>query len=274
MTTTSQLSTISNSFSWQRVRMIGEYYYPSLRLQILIYPLFSILCGIIIAIGRPTMLSLLNNSAEPSGLGLLSTMAIGLSGTVSAFMFYFAPIVFIRRSRDIDVALPALWKEKAAFVVLYLFIFIPVIIYGPTFIIRLISDAITNPELTTDFTFREIVIGSQSITIDTLKGFIPMAVCAYFIFSRPKPTFGRAAGFSILSLVVMGLIASGIYVICMWGTATTVIHAINTDTDISIDDTMVLSSLNMARYIEATVCIAVTAIFLWLTIRSFKKIQV
>ena len=260
-------------FSWSRVRMIASYYYPSLRLQIIFYPLLSVLFGIIIAIGQPSMISFVTDiqSNHPTSIGMISTLAIGLSATVCSFMFYFAPIVFSRRSRDIDVILPALWKEKALFVVLYLFVFIPTAIYAPMFLIRMVSEMIWSAEFQTGVYETGITLGSQSIGLESIVNFLPMSVFGYIIISRPKATFGRAAAFAILTLVAMGLISAALYCIVFYGAIDSAADAI-TNTK-SADVVLNSFSFSMVRYIQSGLCIAATGLMLWLTIRSIKKIQ-
>lgn len=265
-------SSSAYTFSWQRVSMIARYYYPSLRTQIVLYPTISIVLAVIITLGRPAVVSIVTGGEKALGISnFFSTMAVGLAGTACQFMFYLAPIIFIRRSRDIDISLPALWKEKATFVMLYLFVFIPLALYGPMFTINAIGDIISTHELASTILDSGITIGTQEISYDSLSLFLPMSVCAYIVFSYPKASMGRAAGFTILSLVAMGLIGFVCYTII-------IIPITQSNPELlrqaeGFSNVLSEHRFVITRYLIAGVTTAFTLMFAGLTIRSFKKIQ-
>lgn len=256
--------------------MIGRYYYPALRTQIIVYPLLSAVFGLLITLGQSTMIDFLAGSSTGVSvvsrpLGMLSTMAVGLAATAMVFMFYFASATFSRQSRDIDVSLPALWSEKAAFVLLYLYVFIPIALYMPMISIRMLGEMLTSTDFAVVMDGAYLSVGSQSFGPSSLDSYLPMSVCAFIVLSRPKPSFGRAAGFTILTLVAMGLISIVITLLWVLPLSDAALETLKQTEGVSkLNDTI---NLTTVQYIETGISVAASLIFLLLTIRSFKKIQ-
>lgn len=117
-------------FSCHRVGMVARYYYPALKTQIIFFPLISLLAGI---------------SAVFSDYLWQFAMLDGLLSAAIAFMFMFAPIMFARNSsREIELTLPATYLEKATFVVLYTLICIPLMTYGPMYLMKWLLPIVFN----------------------------------------------------------------------------------------------------------------------------------
>lgn len=263
----------SSSFSWRRVGMIARYYYPSLKWQMIIYSLASALFGIITYIAT-------EGTVNVYTIGFFSVLVMAVIGSVQPFMVYFAPGFFVKSCRDVDVAIPALWSEKATFVMLYLFVGVPILVSVPGIICSALTQLIVDPSsfevLLTHTTDTMTMAGSplslqigspvNIISVASIASYLPLSVFAFVLFRAPKPSFGKAALFSIIALVSSSLIA-GIVIACY------AIPDIINDETITTVSSGVLSELFNFYTIYLIICGLLSALFMWLTARSFKKIQ-
>jgi len=108
--------TFSNDFSWARVGRVASYYYPVLRLQMIIYPAVSLVCYLL-------------------GLWISQTSLTGVIGamfsSLLSIMAIFAPAVLARRNCQVcDSMLPALVSEKLAVLLGYFLVVVPALTYG------------------------------------------------------------------------------------------------------------------------------------------------
>ncbi len=106
---------MTNSFSWHRFGMVARFYYPRLKLQIMIYPLLSLL-GMLttIAVAKLEFMPM----APATLLGMLLSAAL-----------WFGPAIFsYREGPEVESMLPANKNEKALFIIAYSLIAIPVLI--------------------------------------------------------------------------------------------------------------------------------------------------
>lgn len=262
-----------DKFSWHRVAMIARYHYPNLRLQIILYPIISIVLGLLISLGSANILSSGNSPAGVGALQIISTIGVGISSLVLSFMFYFSPATFCRPAREVEVSIPALWSEKATFTLLYLFVFIPLILYLPTIVIRLIFDVFQTQETVNISAFGVgFNLGSQWFTVEIFNSLVPLAVCAYVVISRPKASFGRAAAMSIIALVGVGIINTVAVLITAFPELMSISKSDPDQLETIIKDSD-FTRFNISRYIVTGLSAVIAVIFIWLTARSYKKIQ-
>lgn len=255
--------------------MVARYHYPNLRLQIILYPIISIVLGLLISLGSTNIISSFDSPASVGVFQIINALAVGVSGLVLSFMLYFSPAPFCRPTREVDVTLPALWTEKATFALLYLFVFIPVTLYLPRIVIHMAFDVFQNTEpLRVSALGAGYNMGSQWLTVDILSSLVPLAVCAYVVFSRPKATFGRAAAMAIVALVGIGIISTvTILITTIPGLMSMAESGVSPDQlDMEFADSWV-TEFNNSRYIVGGLSALIAGVFIWLTARSFKKIQ-
>ena len=106
-----------SSFSWTRVGMVVKYYYPTLRLQVMWYP--------IVTAGLFLIVSLLQLAG-----GEVADASMGIMGALS-FMFYWAPLALCRHeSRLTTTLLPVTAVEKIVVLLGYFFVVIPILLFG------------------------------------------------------------------------------------------------------------------------------------------------
>lgn len=261
----------SSSFSWHRVGMIARYYYPALKWQMIIYPIVSALFGIITYLASRGNLDL-------ATIGLFSVLVMTVVGFTQPFMLYFAPGFLVRSCRDVDVAIPALSSEKATFIMLYLFVVVPAMLYLPGVICSALTQLIVDPssfdvawigliseESSVNAPF-SLMVGSSSnaISLTSIASFLPLSVFAFVLFRAPKPSFGKSALFSIIALVassmIMGIVLS--------------ISVIRDAVGEGFESVGVgFGDMNGYMLGYALICGLISVVFMWLTVRSFNKIQ-
>ncbi len=252
-------TTVTSKFSWNRVGMIARYYYPSLKLQLLLYPLVSVVFGILTYIST-------KGNMDINVMGVMGVLVLGVIGMTQPFMLYFAPGFLVKSSRDIDVSIPALWTEKATFILLYFFIAVPILLYMPGKLCFILLQLIFQPE-TFDIYARgaTLYFGSTTLSVSSLSDIIPLTVFAFVLFRAPKPSFGKAALFSIISLVTISIIM-GIAVLFIIGINDGFSHI---DKHSSTLEEVLLSY----DWIYSILCGLISALFIGLTAYSFKRIQ-
>lgn len=121
--------------SWSRIWMVAKFYMPVIRQKMILFPLISIIIGLIMALGK----------------GYLPKEAyISLVMSCSIFIMYLSifggsmPLAKMK-AIEIETMLPALNFEKCAFVIIYALIIVPILVYLPCNIIWWINNGYQTP---------------------------------------------------------------------------------------------------------------------------------
>lgn len=183
----------NQGFSCRRVGMVARYYYPALKTQIITFPLISLLAGV---------------SAVFSDTVWQFSMLDGLLNTAIAFMFIFAPIMFARNSsRELELTLPATYLEKAAFVLLYTLICIPLLSYGPMYLMKwllLIVFNLSSSANEVEETLKNLM--DDSYGLEMFTNAVPLITCLFVVMYCKKSRTGKGILWSILSNVALGMV--------------------------------------------------------------------
>lgn len=252
------METTNSKFSWDRVNMIARYYYPSLKIQLLLYPLVSAVFGILTYIST-------KGNMDIHVMGVMGVLVLGIIGMTQPFMLYFAPGFLVKSSRDIDVSIPALWTEKATFILLYFFVAVPILLYLPGKLCFILLQLIFLPETFEIYTkgATTLYFGSTSLSLSSLSDMIPLSVFAFVLFRTPKPSFGKAALFSIISLVSVSIIMGiAVFIIGLN-------NGILGESGVDFEE-----SVLKYDWAYSIFCGLISALFIGLTAHSFKRIQV
>lgn len=130
----------TDGFRWERVMMVGRYFWPTLSRKLIVFPIISIICFAI-----ADFLGFGEGKAE--GTTFLNLLA---------YLVVFSPIMFAKRTAgEVFCSLPALPAEKCTFIFLWSFVAVPVMVYLP----GIIYCAIFVPELTTLIHFDSELFG-------------------------------------------------------------------------------------------------------------------
>lgn len=203
-------------------------------------------------------------------MGVMGVLVLGIIGMTQPFMLYFAPGFLVKSSRDIDVSIPALWTEKATFILLYFFVAVPILLYLPGKLCFMLLQVLLLPETFNIYTeSTTLYLGSTSLSLSSLSDIIPLSVFAFVLFRAPKPSFGKAALFSIISLVVIS-ISMGIAVFII-GVNDGLHGSLNISENSGED--FVKDIVLRYDWFYSIFCGLISALFIVLTARSFKKIQ-
>lgn len=93
--------------------MVARFYMPRLKWVMIVYPIVSLLCAAFMVF------------TAYHGLGFFGLMIEWLP----CLMIIFAPLAFARYSaREVDIALPASWQVKAAFMLIFTLVIVPLLV--------------------------------------------------------------------------------------------------------------------------------------------------
>lgn len=264
------ISTPRNSFSFRRVEMVGGYYYPIFKKQLWIYPLLSLVAGIVTF--------MLEYLPEYFGIGYfgMSCFFNGVILTALTFMFYWSPCVFGDDGREIEISLPALWSEKATFLIAYFFVAIPLMVFGPYIIARTALIFFFIPGETIvglqRYSFG-ITVAGTNIGINSFDSLVALSTAFYVMIRSRRRSFARAAVLSIVALIGVGIV-SGIMVFTR--ILNIGLEKVASYADSSSDMSEIISSLDINFYVLLTsaVCLAYVLLMIILSVRSIKRIQI
>lgn len=196
-----------NRFSWDRVVRIGEFYFPALRMQVILYPVVAlVLYG----------LTLLGHYTFGNTIGILSG---GLSSTALSFMFYFAPVVLTRRdARIVETMLPATTAEKSVFMLGYFMVVIPVLSFGVYYGVGAALQWI--------FSLDDVLLASVQMTgmaytpllwaCNLMSAIVPAITClwAVMVVARSRALMGMV--WSVVSLISLSVLSGLITLTLMY----------------------------------------------------------
>lgn len=107
---------VSDKFQWQRVMMVARYYWPRIGWQIKFYPLISLaVLGLVVL-------------CHVAGIAELHS---SVAGILMYFVTFGAITLGMRRDYPITTVMPAKGSEKCAFVLLFVFVVLPVLAILP-----------------------------------------------------------------------------------------------------------------------------------------------
>ncbi len=180
--------TITDTFSWRRVMAVGRYYYPSLRTQMIIYPLISLVTGIILFF-------------------FVQSVIWGFFGSVLAlalqFMLYLSPIVFARKqTRPIETLLPALGSEKVTFILGYTLIIVPILTFGPEIIIYHLLHWIFPGISDIESIYRTQFSTNNTVSVlGYAQYLVPLITCLYVVFRRSTNRIVLSCVWTVVALI-------------------------------------------------------------------------
>lgn len=112
----------NKGFSWKRVGMVVDYYLPTLRKQILWYPVAIVAMFLIVY------------ACQFMGK-VMAEASVAIMGA-SSFMLYWAPLILCRHDdRVVLTQLPVTAAEKWTVLIVYFFVVIPILIYGLIYVL-------------------------------------------------------------------------------------------------------------------------------------------
>ncbi len=182
------------NFSFNRFVSVARFYYPRLKYQIIWYPILSVLMGI------GTLLCVIANMT-----GLFILLLVGSVFLISLLLEY-GPLAFaIHSSPEIETSLPVTSCEKIAFIFLYTFIGIPVMVLLP---LSLISLAIPESMIPADMAEMGKIVSAmpcQAIILSFFQYLFPMSICLYAVMRYSRKRFAHGIIWTICANAVLAL---------------------------------------------------------------------
>ena len=196
----------NNSFSWHRVGMVGRFYYPRLKWQIIFYPIVALFLSFCMMLFIKIKMPYLTLVPFSYALGM---------------MFYLGPLIFINKSsREIETTLPATDAEKTTFMVLYSPIAIPLLALVPQYLMQYImfgsldiseqildmaipKDSGINPSMFTG-------MAAKNFFPNLMSGFAMVLICLCTVVTLKRQRIMMSVVFEFVTITVVGLIG------CIW----------------------------------------------------------
>lgn len=246
-------------FSLGRLAMVARYYWPTVRMQVIIYPAVSLFAGIVIALCKNHM-----------------TAALLLTGLLSlplSLLLNFGPLVFaFKSSQEIETLIPARTSEKAAFLILYNMVIMPVLITVPKWIVTTtffpdMATVLAGPEgadiirdmLSNQTWWKDILSVAQTL--------MPVSICMFCVFKIKKRRVLYSIIWTVVAITLPALfgVALGIWF---------VVHDVMTNG--APEPLMKEQFIDMILPVTWALCTIATAIdvvFCWLTARTIRRNQ-
>lgn len=248
-------------FSWERVKMLFRFYFPSLKPQLIAYPLATFVMAVVL------LLTIKNELL----FGLLATLIL----LVVSYMLYWNPIIFTRKNYHLtETILPVSGNEKVAFYYIYTFVAIPLLVlasialgFAVVCLVPGYYDAIINFVTESRF-IGEIYnalldyVSMPGYAMQIVLQFVEMALTAlfavmYFKKSRALMAIALTIGLSTVQGIIAGVAGFIIGIVSGPGEDVALITG-------GIETTMVVSNVIVVVYV---------AIMLYFTTRTIKHRQ-
>ncbi len=249
----------ADRFSFGRLVMVARYYWPTVRMQVILYPAISLAAGILISLCR-------NN-------GDMALILTGLLSMPLSLLLNFGPLVFaVKSNQEIEAMIPARTSEKTTFLLLYNLVVMPFLILFPKFIVTYIFFPDFAMTLANDQEAQEVlrdILADNTFfmqAISMCSTLMPVAVCTFCVFFFRKRRVLYSIIWTIVSIMVPAI--AGI-VFGIWFVLTDIASGMNQD-DFKTEFFDVLRPLTISI---SVIGLIIDIIFCWLTARAIRRNQ-
>ncbi len=250
-------SITTDRFSWRRVAMVSRFYFPKLRSQIILFPVMAVALSLWVHLMPDTF--------------VLKNVLTGFMYLAFTLMLWWASGKFAGSNRQCETMLPALWSEKALIVVAYSLIVVPILLFLPQMLIDYVASLIEDEPLTLlGLGDDSIIIFGKKLGLSSCDTLFTITTCMFVACRSAKSTFLKSALWSLLATIGFGLIIGIAFVaICSTMVCT------NPQALDGLNGNEVIDALGIpgSMYISYWISIAYSVLMVYLTVRSFKKIQ-
>lgn len=249
----------ADRFSFGRLAMVARYYWPTVRMQVILYPAISLVAGILITLCK-----------GHAGWALILT---GFLSMPMSLLLNFGPLVFaIKSNQEIEAMIPARTSEKTTFVLRYNLVVMPFLILFPKFIVTYIffpdfamtlADTQDAQEVLRDL-LADNTFFMQAISM--CSTLMPVAVCTFCVFFFRK----RRVLYSIIWTIVCIMVPAiaGI-VFGIWFALTDIASGMDKDAF----KTEFFDILRPLTISISAIGLIIDIIFCWLTARAIRRNQ-
>lgn len=250
-------SITTDRFSWRRVAMVARFFYPKLRSQIILFPVMAVALSLWVYLMPNTF--------------VLKNVLTGFMYLAVTLMLWWASGKFAGSNRQCETMLPALWSEKALVVVVYSLIVVPLLLFVPQMLVDYVASLISGEPLTLlRLDDDSIIIFGKELGLSSCDTFFSITTCMFIACRSAKSTFLKSAVWSLLATIGFGLLV-GIAFVAIFSTKVYT----NAEALEGLNGSEVIDTLGIAgsMYIFYWISIAYSVLMVYLTVRSFKKIQ-
>ncbi len=185
----------NNKFSWQRMMMVARYYGNPMKRMIMIYS------AILVAL---YLLALL------SSFWGIEFLLSSVASTVFQFMCFFASFVFVLKNDSAVITqLPARGQEKAALIIGWSMVFIPLLLIAEWILCTCIAGIFTeNADVMQSLmaVSDEIYESKWLYLLNNCSNLFPMVTVLYVVMTVKRNRIAMGIAAAILSLVALGIL--------------------------------------------------------------------
>lgn len=196
------ISQNNDRFSWQRMMMVARYYGNPMRRMIMIYS------AILVTL---YLLALL------SSFWSIEFLLTSVASTALEFMCFFASFVFVLKNDSAVITqLPARGQEKAALIIGWSILFIPLLLIAEWTLCTGIASIFTeNADVTRSIMAisDEMYPSKWFLLMNNLSNLIPMVTVLYVVMTVKHNRIAMGIGAAVVSLVALGIIGGVVGVV-------------------------------------------------------------
>lgn len=250
-------SITTDRFSWRRVGMVARFFYPKLRSQIILFPMMAVALSLWVYLMPNTF--------------VLKDMLTGFMYLAVTLMLCWASGKFAGSNRQCETMLPALWSEKALIVVVYSLIVVPLLLFVPQMLVDYVASLIDGDTLTL-FGMGDdcIIVFGKELGLKSTDTCFSITTCMFIACRSAKSTFVKSAVWSLLATIGFGLLVGIAFVAIFSTKVCTNAEALEGLNGSEVIDALGISGL---MYIFYWISLAYSVLMVYLTVRSFKKMQ-
>ncbi|MCM1349207.1 MAG: hypothetical protein NC338_07320 [Firmicutes bacterium] len=250
-----------NQFSPARLKMTFQYFFPAIKLPLLLYVATSLSVGIIYML------------LQQSATGVVMS---GLLQFILSIMLYFFPLLLYRTYNPVvQTMLPSTAGEKLTVFFIMCLVINPIVVYLPFNGMQWAMAPFINADpLFSDI--KQLSISMSEIMQGTgwLQSLPPVATCMFVVVTSARKRVGLAVGMTILTIVGLSLLSGIAGAVMAFNT--------NFEAFVNVSGTVNPSELGelMAEWLKPLIvviisaCTAYTLFMTWLSYRKLKHMQV
>lgn len=254
----------TDSFNFRRALAFSRCFQPSIRRQMILYPVISLVFVV---------------SSTILGNYKLGLPLIVLMSTISSFMAYLAPLVFtIGSDLTIETLLPVKDSERAAFITFYSLIVCPLLVCIPDFAVKQIMLQFFPAVVEDNFMYEMIQENPlTNMPLSVASALVPVATCLFAISVYRHRRILMPVVWTVVSLIAISILSgvvavSRIFQIGMSDGIEGLENRIGSDPDTARD--FLMGELQPAFIVIAALCVAYVIFISIMAYRNIKNRQI
>lgn len=263
---TTSYSSTSSAFNWNSVALAGKFYWPRLRKITIALACLSL---------ASMLVDIINVKPGFPLFGLFSSLSFigGIIGAATLFLMYWCSSALVATDRTVEILLPVKASEKAAFLILYFYVLMPLIVFVPDFIGNAVGALISGDiQLLPRIHGLKIAMLGNEIDLLDIDFLVPISTALFVVVRSCRATLSKVILWSILPLLAGGLVIGIIF-----GALTFNFIKSNPSAAPDADKIMVFVTqhfnISLLEITSFIIIVAYVAVMAFLTVKAIKNIE-